>query len=283
MKTQRRYYPIEKMAKILDISKGSYYFWIKKINQPINEKKDNLVKRIKEIFKNSYETYGYPRVTKELKNNGEIHNKKKVARIMRENNLRGGKKASYKPQTTVVDASAKFSENLLNQNFKVDSPNKVWVSDITYIHTKEGFLYLCMIIDLYSRKVIGWSIDNHMETSLLITAFNQAVNNRKDISGLIFHSDRGSQYTSNSFRKILKLKGIIQSMSRKGNCWDNACAESFFSSLKNERIYRLDIFENQSIAKSIIFEYIEIFYNKKRLHSYLDYKSPEKFELQKIA
>jgi len=284
MNNEKDNFPIEKMAKTLGISKNSYYIWLKKKKSHKRARETILVNQIKEIFRKSDSTFGYLRVTKEIRKK-EIHNKKKIQRIIQENSLFAVQSRSFRPQTTIVDDNAVFSPNLLNQNFCVDSPDKVWVSDITYIKVNGNFMYLCIIMDLYSRKIVGWSMKNHMKTSLLTSAFIKAIRCRNPAPGLIFHSDRGVQYTSNVFKKLLKLKKVIQSMSRTGNCYDNACAESFFSSLKREKIYRYKTIESISKAHSIVFHYIEIFYNKYRLHSFLNYKSPKEFEVtaQKVG
>ena len=282
MKKEKHNFPIEKMAKILGVSKTSYYNWINKKQSNKHFQDIILLEKIKIIFKKSDSAYGYKRVTKEIRKT-EIHNEKKIQRIMKENGLFAVQNKAFKPQTTIVDENAVFSPNLLEQNFYTDAPDKVWVSDITYININGKFLYLCVILDLYSRKIVGWAMADHMKTSLLISAFTQAVRKRNPVAGLIFHSDRGTQYTSKIFRKLLKLKSMKQSMSRKGNCYDNACVESFFSSLKREKINKYKNIESEAMAHSLVFQYIEIFYNKYRLHSYLDYKSPEEFELSTVA
>jgi len=272
------------MADTLLVSKTGFYKWLNpKMNSSKGKEETILLEKIKNIHAESEGSYGYIRVTKQLKKDGEHHNKKKIARIMRFSSLFGIKKLQFKPQTTIVDPNAIFSPNLVNQNFQVEAPDQIWVSDITFITTKKGFVYLCVILDLYSRKIVGWSLDHHMKTSLLTNAFFKAYNDRNPSSNLIFHSDRGSQYTSKKFRKILKQLKIKQSMSRTGNCFDNACAESFFSSLKTEKIYREPVYASYEKARIAVFKYIETFYNRRRLHSYLDHYSPEEFELKKSA
>jgi len=220
--------------------------------------------------------YGSPKITIELNAEGILCGKNRVARLMKENEIKSKVKKKYKV-TTDSKHKNPVAENLLKRNFAAEKPDEKWVSDITYLWTGEGWFYLCVIIDLFSRQVVGWSVSKRMSSSLLINAFDKAYKKRKPSSGLIFHSDRGSQYASKAFRKVLKSKGLVQSMSRKGDCWDNAVAESFFSVFKKELI-----FGNQYISraklKSCIFEYIEIFYNRFRRHSYLEYLSPADFE-----
>lgn len=283
MKNNRNVFAIERMAKLFNISRSSYYNWLTR--RPSNRALKNklLLEKIHKIFDHSKKIYGAIKITQELSKNSEHHNKKKIARLMSNNGLFSIRNRKFRVQTTVVDPAAKYSPNLLDRNFHVTNPNKVWVSDITYIQSKEKLLYLCVIIDLFSRKVIGWSIADNMRTNLVMRALIMAYRNRKPSKGLIFHSDRGSQYTSTKFRMLMSLFNMQQSMSRKGNCYDNACAESFFSCLKTEAIYPHGIYETEIMARMSIFQYIEIFFNKDRLHSYLGYKSPEEFELLKSA
>jgi transposase InsO family protein len=195
---------------------------------------------------------------------------------MREQGLKARQKRKFK-NTTDSNHDLPIKRNILNRQFKVSQPNKVWVSDITYIYTKEGWLYLAIIIDLYGRKVVGWSMNERITKELVLEALEMAINRRKPARGLIFHSDRGSQYASHEFQRMLWEHGFISSMSRKGNCWDNAVSESFFSTLKTELIYQ-NQYESRGEAKRDIFQYIEIFYNRFRLHSALGYKSPEEYE-----
>lgn len=236
-----------------------------------------LLNQIRQIHEASRGLYGYLRITAELRSNGEIVSPKKVFNLMRENNICGKYKRKFKV-TTKAAKNAIAAPNLLNQNFDVNYPNKIWVSDISYIWTEEGWLYLAIVLDLYARKMVGWSLSERMTKQLVIDAFLKAYWHRKPGKGLIHHSDRGSQYTSNQFQAILSNLGVIPSMSGKGNCYDNAVAESFFHTLKNE-LPNNCIFKTRNEAKSMIFEYIEAFYNHKRRHSYLGYCSPNQFEL----
>jgi len=275
-------YPIEKMAKVLNLSKSGYYKWLEK---PISDREieDNkILCEIKKIHKESKSTYGSPRVHNSLQTKGIKCGKNKVVRLMKENNVFSKIRKKYKA-TTDSNHNNPVSENTLDRKFAVDKPNKVWVSDITYIWTLEGWLYLCFIIDLFSRKVVGWSMKARMDSSLVTNAFYMAYMQRKpERNELLFHSDRGSQYASKEFQKVLKDKEVLSSMSRKGNCWDNACAESFVHTLKVEEVHH-SIYRNREIAQVKIFEYIEGFYNNSRMHSTLGYMSPVEFEKKKIA
>ncbi len=209
---------------MFDISKSGYYVWLKK---PLSENKksnNELLEKIKNIHFDSKARYGSPRVFAELRNQGEVVNHKRVEKLMRENNLRAKMKRKFKI-TTDSKNNEPIAENILDRNFKANNPNEKWVSDITYINTLQGWLYLCTVIDLYSRKVVGWSMDDNMKTSLISNALDMAIKARNPVKGLIFHSDRGSQYASEFFRNLLDKHGFVQSMSRKGNCWDNAVAD----------------------------------------------------------
>ena len=264
------------MCKSLDISRSGYYAWLKDPVSMSEKSNTELLKKIEKIHIESKRRYGSPRVSAELRNQGEKVNHKRVEKLMRANNIRAKMKRKFKV-TTDSKHSNPIADNVLNRNFESCKPDEKWVSDITYIHTLQGWLYLCTVIDLYSRKVVGWSMDTNMETQLIKRAFNMAVNSRKPKEGLIFHSDRGSQYSSNEFRNLLSEHKVTQSMSRKGNCWDNAVAESFFHTIKTEELY-FHKFKTVDEAKSIVFQYIEVDYNRKRIHSYLNYLSPNNFE-----
>ncbi len=220
--------------------------------------------------------YGIRRIAKILAKNEIIISRKRIGRLMASAGLYCKTKRKFKV-TTDSKHNKPISPNLLQRQFDVIQPDKCWVGDITYIPTKEGWLYLATVIDLYSRQVIGWSMANHMKTTLINNALTMAIWKRKPQRGLIWHSDRGSQYASDSHRTILKDHGIIQSMSRKGDCWDNAVAESFFHTLKTE-LTNHHQFNNHQEAKNVIFEYIEVFYNRIRIHSANNYLAPVEFE-----
>jgi len=266
------------MCKVLKVSRSCYYRWYSG-GVSIRELENKMFSiLIKQIFNESKQRYGSPRITAELRNKGYIISKLRVAKLMRLNGLRSKVKRKYKI-TTDSNHSYSISKNHLNREFTPDSLNEVWVSDITYVRTAQGWLYFTAIIDLYDRQVIGWSLSKSLSTKdTILPAWRMALSKRKIEKPLIFHSDRGVQYASNLFRSHIKSNTLIkQSMSRKGNCWDNAVAESFFKTLKSELIYH-EKYESILQAKSSIFEYIETWYNRKRLHSALGYKTPVEME-----
>ncbi|WP_274428818.1 IS3 family transposase, partial [Desulfolucanica intricata] len=267
---------VEKMCQVMRVSRSGYYAWIKRPenNRKIQNRK--LLEKIRDVYKISRRTYGSPRITRALKKQGITCGKNRVARLMRDNGIVGKTKRKYKA-TTNSKHNFPVAENLVNQNFKADRPNKVWVADITYIPTDEGWLYLAAIEDLFQRKIVGWSMDSTMTRQLTLDALRQAVQRYKPSPGLIHHSDRGSQYASYEYQQALRDNQFVTSMSRKGNCYDNACMESFFGTLKTELIYG-NRFKTRAEARQAIFEYIEVFYNRIRLHSSLGYMSPLEYE-----
>ena len=220
-----------------------------------------------------------PRIYAAIRKEGLKVNKKRIARIMRANDIRAKTKKRFKV-TTRQNSRAKASENLLKGNFSSEKENRIWTSDITYLWTKEGWLYLAVVMDVYSRKIVGWSLGSSLSKQLVIKALMMAILHRKPEAGIIFHSDRGSQYTSSSVRNLLKSYQMTQSMSSSGNCYDNAITESFFHTLKIELIF-WNRYQSREEAKRSIFEYIEIFYNRERLHSALNYLSPVEFEMKR--
>jgi len=268
-------YPQNLMGKVLGISRSGFYAW--KSRDVKQATKDlRLLRAIEDIHRSSRKTYGSPRIFSQLKALGFKTSKSKVERLMRENKIRAKMKRKFKA-TTNSKHDHPVAKNILNRNFAPEAVNKVWAGDITYIWTKEGWLYLAVILDLFSRQVVGWSMSERMTKGLAINGLSMAITKRRPPKGLIHHTDRGSQYACSSYRKILKLIGAICSMSRKGNCWDNACVESFFHSLKTEMTF-FEEFETRAEAVSKIFEWIEVFYNRQRIHSFLGNKTPEQFE-----
>lgn len=270
-------FPIEMMCKVLGVSRSGYYSWLKRKPSKRALEEKELMKQIKEIHKNSKGTYGSPRIQKELKKNYVHVSRRRVAQLMKKAGVCNRAKKRFK---TTTDSKHKFpvAPNLLNREFNVDELGKVWVSDITYIRTREGWLFLTVIIDLCDRKVIGWSISNTLKTSkTVIPAWKMAIKNRPVNDYLIFHSDRGVQYACTEFKELLATNPfVMQSMSKKGDCWDNAVAESFFKTIKTEWIYR-NIYVTRKQATVSVFEYIETWYNTQRSHSSLNYLSPEEF------
>jgi transposase InsO family protein len=261
------------MCKTLKVSKSGYYYWCKRSISKREKENNKLLQQILAIYDQSNDTYGSPRIYEELYRLGYNVSRPRVARIMKKNNIESKVRKKW-VVTTDSKHSNPVAPNLLNRNFTVDSPGQVWVSDLTYIKTKEGWLYLTVVIDLFDRKVIGWALSSTMQViQTSIAALKMALSNRKRSENLIFHSDRGVQYTCSDFTKITTKKNITQSMSRKGNCWDNAVAESFFKTIKTESIYRYD-FKSKREARTEVFKYIEIWYNRKRRHSALNYATP---------
>jgi putative transposase len=263
---------------ILLIERSGYYAW--RHRQPGKRSLENslLDKKIAVIFKAHHGRYGAKRITAQLRDDGETCQKNRVARRMRYLGLYAKAKKKFKV-TTDSKHNLPVAENLLNRDFSATAPNQKWVGDISYIWTEEGWMYLAVVIDLFSRTVIGWSMQPSMSRQLVCNALLMAMWRRGFPRGVLFHSDRGSQYCSHDYQKTLKKHGFIVSMSRKGNCWDNAVAESFFHTLKTELVYT-ESYATRERAKQSIFHYIEIYYNRLRRHSALGSMTPEKFERQ---
>jgi len=273
-------YPKGICCRILGVSRSGCYHWQRRrlLQRKLSE--TELLLKIKKHYQLSRGRYGLLRLTSAIRKEGMIVNKKRVYRVMKKYGIFSKTKKKFKV-TTKQNHKASFSANLLNGRFEADRINQIWTSDITYIWTSEGWLYLAVVLDVYNREIIGWSVNQRCSTDLVLNALTMAINNRRPEAGIIFHSDRGSQYTSARFRNTLVHYEFIQSMSGKGNCYDNAITESFFSTLKKELIY-LRNFETKEQAATEIFEFIEIFYNRKRLHSALSYLSPEEFKQKKF-
>lgn len=278
MRKHQDEFNIEKMAQMLNVSRSGYYEFVLKGESVRATENKKLKEKIKVIHEKSRKIYGSPRIHQELKKGGEKVSRKRVARLMREEGIQAKMRKKW-TKTTTLNQGAKVTPNYLNQNFKANEPNRVWVSDITYIETEEGWLYLAIVMDLFSRRIVGLSMGDRLETRLVSQALKQGLIHRDIKNDLMHHSDRGCQYTSQEFRELTARHGIKLSMSGKGNCYDNAVAESFFHTLKTEHtnFYRYRIREE---AKSSIFEYIEVFYNRQRSHSTTGYLSPEDFENQ---
>jgi len=270
------------MCKFMKVSRSGYYERLTNSGCNRDKEDEELTCKIKEIFQKGRSNYGSRPIKKDLSRNGVIISRKRVARLMNEAGLVCKTKRKFKV-TTDSRHDKQVAPNLLDRKFKVYAANCYWVGDITYIPTEEGWLYLATVIDLFSRKVIGWAMSSNMKADLVNDALLMAIWQRKPPRGLIWHTDRGSQYCSDSHAKLAKQHGIIQSMSRKGNCWDNAVAESFFHTIKTELIYQNN-FKSREEAKNTIFEYIEVFYNRIRMHSTNNYLSPVRYEeIQKCA
>jgi len=264
------------MAEALHISRSGYYAGRQRPPSRREEENRELVKKMEVIHQLNRQVYGSPRITAELNARGHSCSRNRVARLMRDNGIAAKTKRKFK-LTTASRHKFPIAPNRLNQSFSAGDPNRTWVSDITYIPTREGWLYLAAVIDLHSRSVVGWSMSDRLQRDLVMDAFKQAAQRRKPQPGLIFHSDRGAQYACSDFREMLQQGNFIQSMSGKGNCYDNAVSESFFKTLKTELIY-FSRFKTRAEAKSAIFDYVEVFYNRQRRHSSLGYLSPAEFE-----
>jgi putative transposase len=277
MKSHAREWSVERMAKILGVSRSGYYRYLQA--KPSHRRQSNqaLLEKIKQIHQDNRELYGSPRIHAALKQQGVICGRHRVARLMKKNNIQAKVPKSYKV-TTKVNPALSVAQNLLDQDFSAMRPNEKWVSDMTYIRTHEGWLYLAVILDLFSRRVVGMSMSASMTAELVINALNQAALHRNYPKEFIYHSDRGSQYASKAFQRLLKSHQILISMSGGGNCYDNAAMESFFHTLKTECVYLKATYATRKEAERDIFDYVETFYNPKRLHSTLKYLSPRAFE-----
>lgn len=260
----------------MEVTPSGFYAWR---SCPVSARKqqdEKLVQQIEEIHQASRQSYGSPRISQELREQGVVCGRHRVARLMREHQLQARRKRRYQA-TTQSKHDLSVSENVLEREFTAQAPDQRWAGDITYLWTREGWLYLAVVLDLFSRRIVGWSMQSTLETRLVHDALSMALQARKPDAGLLHHSDRGSQYASHSYQEQLRQHGIVGSMSRRGNCWDNAVVESFFSTLKSELLpdhpYR-----TRAEARSAVFEYIEVWYNRKRRHSTLGYVSPEQFE-----
>lgn len=273
---RRTQYPVTMMCRVLKASKSGYYAWRVRPESERAKQDRELTRVIRRVHADSKQVYGRPKVTAELKGEGYDCGERKVGRLMREAGLRGCPQRRFKV-TTQSDPSHPVAENLLKQDFTAERPNQRWAADITYISTQRGWLYLAVVMDLYSRRIIGWSMDRWISRHLVIDALSMALDQRRPESDLIHHSDRGSQYTSDDFRDELEAHGIQCSMSGRANCYDNAVVESFFGVMKRERVNRVR-YRNRDEARADIFEYIECFYNRKRRHGYLGNISPVAFE-----
>ena len=273
---QRKAYPLPAMCATLSVSLSGYQAW-RRGGAPDRKRLTDvqmlaLIRAIHTEFKGAY---GSPRMSEELRGRGFHASKERVERLMRENGIRARHKRRFKA-TTDSKHGLPVSPNLLDRNFTPVAPNRVWAADLTYIWTAEGWLYLAVVLDLFNREIIGWSLKPRMTKDIVIDALTMAWFRRKPAPGLIHHSDRGSQYASHAFQARLKAYGMICSMSRKGNCWDNAPTESFFNSYKNERVHGTR-YETRTEAIADAFDYIEPFYNRRRRHSTLGYTSPQDF------
>jgi putative transposase len=281
IRDHREDFPVRLMCRVLEVSPSGFYDWLGRPESARAAEDRALVAKIQAVHGDSRRTYGSPRVHASLKAEGYRIGRKRVARLMRENDIRAKAKRTFQA-TTDSRHDHPVAPNLLDRQFTVAAPNMVWLADISYIPTREGWLYLAVVLDLHSRQVVGWAMDEEMPQELTLAALDMALKRRRPLPGLMHHSDRGSQYAAKAYQARLAEHGIVCSMSRKGNCWDNAPMESFFHTLKTERVHHRD-YQTRAEARRDIFEYIEVFYNRQRRHSTLGYLSPVQFEVMALA
>jgi putative transposase len=271
------------MCDVLEVSRSGYYMWVDRPPSPASIRRDGLIERIRQIHVESDQTYGSPRIHAELIEMKVDICARSVAKYMKRAGIRSKMHRKFKICTTDSKHHLPVFQNKLDRQFTADAPNRKWLCDITYVHTDDGFIYLSAVLDTFSRKIVGWSLSDSLDRSICIDALKSAISGRKKmpggLSGLLHHSDRGSQYASGAYQELLRAWDITVSMSRVGNCWDNAMMESFFGSFKTELIYR-EKFQTRQQAKSRIIAWIEGWYNRRRRHSAIGYKSPETFEAE---
>lgn len=274
---QRGTWPTRVMCQMLDVSHSGFYEWFGRGPSARSQEDARLTRSIRQSFELSDRTYGSPRIWHDLRATGERCGHNRVARLMRVAQLKARSRRRRLPGDGSQRLEHNIAENRLQREFEVDSPNKKWVADFTYVWTAEGWLYVAAVMDLYSRRIVGWSMSDTMHAKMVTDAMLMALWRRGEPKALMVHSDQGSQYTSDEFQQLLVAQGVTCSMSRRGDCWDNAAMESFFSSLKTERLSR-KVYRTRDEVRADVFDYVERFYNQKRRHSTLDYVSPVQFE-----
>lgn len=267
------------LCRVLEVSRSGYYRWRCRKPGPRQKANAQLVEQIRRVFEQSRQTYGSPRVTQALRRQKIVCGENRVARLMKAQGIRPKRKRPFRPRTTQKDPHLTPAPNHLKKQPWPQNPDRAWVADITYVWTRGGWVYLAAVMDLFSRKIVGWALGDSLETSLVKRALQEALAVRRPPAGLLHHSDRGCQYASSAFRALLHFSKITPSMSAQGNCYDNAAMESFWSTLKGELIQQRD-FADLAEARLAIFDYIETFYNRQRLHSAIGYQSPVEFEQQ---
>ncbi len=281
MSANQAAFPVAAMTRVLGVSKAGYYAWLHRLPSAHAQADAMLLKRVRTVHAGSRQTYGSPRIHAELQTRGDRHARKRIARLMRAAGLVGASHRRGGPITTQRDKEAKPAPDLVDRNFTAPGPNRLWVADITYVPTAAGFLYLAIVLDSWSRKIVGWSMANHLRAELVLDALEMAVGQRRP-KDVIHHSDQGSQYTALAFGKRCGEAGVRPSMGSVGDAYDNAMAESFFSTLEAELLSRRR-FASQAEARMACFSYIEAWYNPRRLHSSLGYKSPMAYEIAEEA
>ena len=283
IRDHRAVFDVGVMCSVFAVTPAGFYAWLTRPESARAVRARELGEHIRAVHGEVRGVYGSLKITKELRHRKTVVNRKTVARIMKSLGIRSKVGRRFRVRTTDSDHANPVAPNTLDQHFaSAAAPNQVWGADITYIATDEGFLYLAGVMDLFSRRIVGWSMDDSMTTDLVERAFNAALQSRKPALGLLHHSDRGVQYTSGRYRELLDRHGVQASMSRTGNCYDNAVVESFWGKLKTEMVYH-EHFTTKAQARAAVFEYVEMFYNRKRLHASLDYLSPEQFEARRAG
>jgi putative transposase len=277
IKEHRCLWPVVVICRVLKVSRSGFFAWLKRPVSKRQRRQEELIEKIRAVHQENRELYGSPRVYRSLLIDGQIVCRNTVAKLMRQANIRAKTRRRFVPRTTDSTHQQPVADNALDRNFTAMAADRKWVADITYVPTAQGWLYLAAVLDLFSRKIVGWSMAAHMKTDLVRDALQMALQRRDPKQGLLHHSDRGVQYASDEYQKLLIDQGIQISMSGKGDCWDNAVMESFWATLKMELVYQQE-YATQMEARLSIFEYIEVFYNRQRLHSSLGYVSPESFE-----
>jgi putative transposase len=277
IKAEKANHKVSRLCQVLEVSRQGFYAWLGREPSVRQREDEALSLSIRAAFDDSERRYGSPRVRMALRLRGVRTGRKRVARLMRHQGLVARPRRRRKVLTTDSKHNYGIAPNLLDRNFRPAGPNQVWATDITYIETTQGWLYLAVVLDLFSRRVVGWSMQPFLDRRLVLAALGMAIKSRSPGPGLLHHSDRGVQYACDDYRRLLADTEIVPSMSRKGNCWDNAVVESFFSTLKQELVYRR-CFKSHDDARIAIFDFIEAFYNRTRLHSTLGYLSPMQYE-----
>jgi putative transposase len=277
VKEHRQTWPVGVICRVLEVTRNGFYAWLKREPSQRKQRREQLAARIKAVHRENRQVYGSPRIHRALVAGGERVCENTVAKVMQEQRIRAKVKKKFVPRTTDSNHEAPVAQNLLNRCFQAKLPDRKWAADITYIPTDEGWLYLAGVIDLCSRKIVGWAMADHLEADLVCDALKMALARRHPRADLLHHSDRGVQYACGDYQGLLAIHKIRCSMSRKGDCYDNAAMESFWATLKTELVHQAS-YATREAAKASIFEYVEVFYNRKRLHSSLGYVSPETFE-----
>ena len=276
----KKTWPVDLMCQLLGVTRSGYYGYQRRGGDRIDHYHEELLEAVRDIAKATEDSYGSRRMEKALNALSYSVSRDKARKLMKEAGVQVKRRKKYKVTTNSNHGQPVF-DNVLDRQFDVDQPDQVYVGDITYLWTQKGWLYLAVVIDLYSRKVVGWSMGSRMKAQLVCDALRMAIWQRRPGAGLVVHSDRGTQYASKDYRRLLKAHGFVGSMSRKGDCWDNAVAESFFGSLKQERVHWRH-YQTRLEAQQDVLNYISMFYNSYRLHSYLDYVSPNQYEAQMV-